>query len=196
MANNCEDELAADIERNCDANPIAGLESDIVIFNKKDIDPASIVYDAANDLLVTTFSLFSGKVGYKLEGVKQSNFVGDELVIKDYSNSYSHLLGGVIVNPSVANRKTLSILMGGDEFVAIVNKKWKGTDSLDAFAIFGLDSGLVGSTKTYKSNESDGVEVFELKSREGYEEPKTYLTYSTGVYATDLAEFDAKFIEA
>lgn len=196
MAENCELLLTADILKNCDENPIGGIETDLLFFNKKDIDYASITYDGTNDLLVTNFQLLSGKVGYLLEGVKQANFVGDELVIKDYSNSYAHMGSGVILNPTVANRKSLEILMGGDEFVIMVNKKWKGADDDDAFALFGLDAGLVGSTKTYKSNESDGVEVFEMKSREGYEEPKPYRTVLHTDYATTLLAFAGKFVQA
>ena len=195
MATNCEELLAADILKNCDEAPVAGLEVNILLFNKLQIDYSSITYSGTNDLLVTNFQLLSGNTGYLLEGVKQSNSVSSELVIKDFGNAYKHLVAGAILEPSVENMKSLENIMSGGDFVAIVERKWKGVDDADAFIILGLDSGLTASSSTWNSKENDGVELFEIASADGYEEPKKPRVLLETDYATTLVAFAAKFVQ-
>ena len=195
MALNCEEKIDADIVKNCDENPTAGLEVDILIFNKSDLDYAAITEDGSNDLLITNFQLLSGKTGYLLEGIKQSNSAMEELVIKDFSNAYKHLIRGVLLNPTVANRKTLESLMSGGDYVAIVERKWKGDSDDDAFLLLGFDAGLTALTSIWDSKESDGVETFELASAEGYEEPKKVRSVLETNYATTSTAFGNKWIE-
>ena len=196
MGLNCEEILSADILKNCDENPVAGLEVNILLFNKSDIDYSGLIYDATNDLLVTTFKLLTGKVGFLLEGVKQSNSAMEELVKKDYANQWKHVVRGVILNPTVENRKALETLMTGSEFVAVVEKKWKGDADEDAFILLGLDSGLTGASATWDSKESDGVEVFEMTSEDGFEEPKRARNILETDYTTTKLAFDNKWIQA
>lgn len=195
MALNCEEILSADIDKNCDENPVAGLEVNIVIFNKDDIDYATLTFDGSNDLLCTNFQLKSGKIGYLLEGVKQSNSAMEELVPKDFANMYKHVIRGVLLNPTVGNRKSLENMMSGSNYVAIAEKKWKGTADVDAFVILGLDSGLQAASSTWDSKENDGVEVFELASADGYEEPKKVRNLLETDYATTLTAFGNKWTQ-
>lgn len=195
MALNCEEIISADIQRNCDENPVAGLEVNILLFNKKDVDYSALTFDAGNDLLCTNFQLLSGKVGYLLEGVKQSNSAMEELVKKDYANQWKHLLRGVILNPTVENRKALENLMSGSEYVSIIEKKWKGNSDADAFILLGLDSGLTGSSATWDSKEADGVEVFEMSSEDGQEEPKRARNLLETDYATTKIAFGNKWVQ-
>ena len=196
MASNCEEILTADILKNCDENPVAGLEVNIIFFNKADVDYASLTYDGSNDLILTNFQLLSTKTGYLIEGVKQSNSASTELVIKDFANSYKHLIAGAILNPSAANRKSLEAMMSGSDYVAIVERKWKGASDADAFICLGLDVGLTASSKTWNSKENDGVELFEMASADGFEEPKPFRTVLETNYATTLAAFGTKWAQA
>jgi len=196
MATGCEEILTADISKNCDENPQAGLEVNVLLFNMADIDKATSTFDATTDLLMTNFATKTGTTGYLLEGVKQSNYASEELVIKDYANAYKHLFGGVILEPSVENRKSLETLMSGGKFVAIVEKKWKGVDDDDAFVVLGFDAGLEASSSTWNSKENDGVEMFELASSDGYEEPRKAYNLLETDYATTLAAFVLKFATA
>ena len=145
--------------------------------------------------MITNVQLLSGKTGYLLEGIKQSNSAMEELVIKDFSNAYKHLIRGVLLNPTVANRKTLESLMSGGDYVAIVERKWKGDSDDDAFLLLGLDAGLTALTSIWDSKESDGVETFELASAEGYEEPKKVRSVLETNYATTSTAFGNKWIE-
>ncbi len=59
----CNDFLEADILKNCDKAPIAGLEVDILLFNREDLDYDATTFDVTNPLLVTALTLKSGKTG-------------------------------------------------------------------------------------------------------------------------------------
>ncbi len=110
----CNDILSAGILKDCVKKPVAGLEVDVLLFNREDVDYAALTYDAVNDThLLTNFALKSGKTGYLVEGIKQSNGASWELVKKDYGNVYKHMLTGVVLNPSATNLKNLAALLDG-----------------------------------------------------------------------------------
>ena len=196
MAIGCEELLVADILKDCDNLPMAGLEVNILLFNRSEVDLTGTTFDATNDLLLTNFLLQAGHTGYLLEGIKQSNNAMQELVPKDYSNSWKHTFAGVLLNPTVANRKSLEAILSGGKYIAIVERLWKGPLDADAFVVLGFNSGLVASSDTWNANENDGVEIFELSSLDSFEEPKPYYTLLETDYATTKAAFDNKFAVA
>ena len=198
MALNCEQLLAADIERDCDNTPIAGLEVNVLFFNMADINKALTTFDVTTDLLMTNFDLLTGsKSGYLIEGIRANNFKATyELVKTDYANSYKHLISGVILNPSVENRKALESMASGGKFVAIVEKVWKGVNSEDAFEVYGYSSGLKGATVVFNSAENNGVITFEMASEDGYEEPRMPYNVLETDYATTAAAFATKWLSA
>lgn len=191
----CNDKLSADILKDCNNAPVAGLEVDILLVNREDVDQAALTYDGVNDLICTNFQLVSGSVGYLLEGIKQSNGASSELVVKDFTNGYRHLMSGVMLAPSAANMRALEQIMDGGSYVAIIERKWKGIANADAFLILGLDSGLVASSSTWNSKENSGIELFELASEEEYEEPRKPRVLLETDYATTKTAFDAKFVQ-
>lgn len=189
--------LDADFVLNCDDRAKGGLESDILLFNRDDVDYDSITYDAANSNIVTNFQLKSGSTGYLLQGVKQVNSTAWELVKQEFSfDTYKHTLNGVILTPSAANKDQAQKITSGGRYVAIVNRKYKGASNADAFEIFGLTTGLEAETMTYNSNENNGVISFALSSVEGEEETSVPHTLLETDYATTLTAFEAKFAEA
>ncbi len=196
MAINCENILTADIQRDCNNNPVAGLEVNVLIFNLADVDKSSVTFDTTTDLKMTNFQLKTGKTAYLLDGVKSNTFsFAFELVKSDYANSYKHTFSGVIVNPTVENKKAVEILAGGGKFGVILEKKWKGQNSGNAFEVLGYDNGLEGSTLTYNSKENNGTILFELASEEGMEEPRLPYTLIETDYATTKTAFDNKFTQ-
>ncbi len=197
MALNCEDFLTADIVKDCDNRPKGGIEVNVVVINKDDIDYSASTLDGTNDLLLTALTLKSGKSGYFVEGIKQSQGASFELVKKEDSfDAYKHLFAGVVLSPSVENKKALSEILSGGNYVAVIEKKWKGTNQEDAFEVLGFDSGLVASTAVWNTKESDGIIKFEIASEDGYEEPKMTLNLLETDYATTKTAFDAKFAVA
>ena len=194
MALNCEEKLSADIIKDCDNAPKAGIEVNAVFINFEDIDKTASTIDGANDLIITSLATLSTTSGYNLEGIKQTNGVGFELVKKEDSfDAYTHTFAGVILNPSAANKALLQELASGGRYVVVVEKKWKGADQADAFEVFGWDSGVEISTNIYNSKESDGVIKFEMASADGYEEPKMSRNLLETDYATTLVAFVNKF---
>lgn len=195
MALNCEDTLAEDIQKDCDNKPKGGIEVNVVLINRTDIDYATSTLDPTNDLILTKLQLLSGKSGFVIEGIKQVQGAAFEGVIKESNfDAFKHTFSGVLLNPSAANKKSLSAILSGSSYVAVIEKKWKGADSLDAFEVLGFDSGLVNASSAWNTKEDDGVIKFDIASQDGYEEPKMPLNLLETDYATTKTAFDNVFI--
>jgi hypothetical protein len=193
----CTGNLTADIVFDCANAPIGGIEQNIVLIKKDDIDVSATIIDGTNRVLVTNLQLKPGSTGYRLEGIKQSNGKAWELVKKENApDKFKHTFSGVIFNPSAANKQQADELSKGAKYVAVVEQVWKGANSADAFEILGLKSGLELITMTNSSKENDNMIVFELSSADGFEEttmPKTLLETD---YETTKTAFDSKFVQA
>lgn len=191
----CTGHLTADITFDCLNAPIGGIEQNIVLINKDDIDVSATVTDPANRLKVTQITLKAGKTGYLLTGVKQANGKAWELVKKENApDKFKHTFSGVIFTPSLANKTQADNLSKGSKYVAVIEQVWKGTNNADAFEVLGLTSGLELTTMTNSSKENDNMIMFELSSAEGFEEttmPKTFLATD---YETSKTAFDNKFV--
>jgi hypothetical protein len=197
MALNCEDKLSADIAKNCDVKPIGGIEVNVVLIPFDDIDKTNSTIDGTNDLLITNLATKTGTQGYFVEGIKQSQGASFELVKKEDSfDKFKHMFSGVVLTPSVANKKSLSEISSGSKYVAVVEKKWKGVLEVDAFEVLGWDAGLVISEMTWNTKESDGIIKFVVASEDGYEEPYMTRNVLETDYATTKTAFDAKFATA
>ncbi|MBE99314.1 hypothetical protein [Flavobacterium coralii] len=197
MPIDCTGNLTADILFDCANAPVGGIEQNVVLINKNDIDVVNTTVDATNRVLVTNLQLLPGKTGYLLTGVKQANGKAWELVKKDNApDKFKHTFSGVIFNPSAANKLQADSLSKGAKYVAVVEQVWKGTDSDDAFEVLGLDAGLELMTMTNNSKENDNMIMFELSSADGFEDttmPKTLLETD---YATTKTAFTNKFEQA
>ena len=197
MPVDCTGNLTADILFNCTNAPVGGIEQNVILINKDDIDVVNTTTDATNRVLVTNLQLKPSKTGYLLSGVKQSNGKAWELVKKENApDKFKHTFSGVIFNPSAANKQQADGLSKGAQYVAVIEQVWKGTNSEDAFEILGLTSGLGLMTMTNNSKENDNMIMFELSSSDGYEEttmPRTLLDVS---YAATKTAFTNKFLQA
>ena len=190
--------LSADILGNCEANPKTGLEVDVLLVPKKDVDMSNLTYDANNELLMTNFQLKSGNNAFKLDGVKGKDIhkYFFEKKDTDYTTGYQHKFTGLVLNLTAANRNELYKLENGEEYVAIIEKKWKGADEKDAFYVLGIGVGLVGTVHTGSSVDNGGAEVFELQTKETDVESKPPVTLLHTDYATTKTAFDNKFAQS
>ncbi len=183
MSLNCEEYLTDSILKDCDNKPKGGIEVDVTFIAFDDVDKTSSTLSDTNDLLIT--DLVVTAKGYSLEGIKQVNGASFELVKKeDAFDKYTHTFAGVILNPTVENKKRLSELASGARYIVIVEKKWKGADNVEAFEVLGWDSGLEISTATWSSKESDGTIKFEMASADGFEEDEMTRTWLETDYST------------
>ena len=189
--------LDSDFVLSCDDKARGGLENDILLFNRDDVDYSAITLDASNKTICSNFQLKSGKTGYLLQGVKQVNSTSWETVPQEFGfDTVKHIFNGVILTPNSANKEQAEKLNSGGKYVIVVNRKYKGTNNADAFEIYGLSSGLGLESMTYNSKENNGIISFVLASLEGEDEtgvPKTLLETD---YATTLLAFEAKFAQA
>ena len=195
------DELGADILQDCTNRPTAHLDQRVLIIPSSQLPASGITFDGTRpDSLITAISLSSGS-GYLIEGIQQKNWVNHG---NTYSNSADqsagmihHLNGIRILDPSQEVRDEVNNLaFGGAPVFAIVERKWKGTSSLDAFLFFGLKFGLVipDGGLVDNSNENDGAMVITLQTPEGLKEPNLphvfvdtdYSTTQTAVWTNKL----------
>ncbi|WP_185965617.1 hypothetical protein [Flavobacterium zepuense] len=174
----CTGNLTADIVFDCLNAPVGGIEQNVVLINKDDIDVTATTVSALNRLQVTSIQLKTGKTGYKLTGIKQANGKAWELVKKENApDKFKHTFSGVIFSPSLENKEQADKLSQGAKYIAVVEQVWKGANNADAFEVLGLNSGLELTTMTNSSKENDNMIMFELSSADGFEEttmPKTY----------------------
>lgn len=192
----CNGVIDADILFDCDFPAIGGIEVNVVLINREQVDVTATTYSGTNKTLMTAFALTEGSsyTGYSFQGVKQVNSTAFELVKKETGpDKFRHVFNGIILNPSAENKLQLQQMAEGGKYVAIVEKKWKGEDNEDAFDVFGIDSGLELNVVTYNSNENDGTISIELSNAENYEEPKVPATLLLTDYATTKTAFDNKF---
>ncbi|KGO91753.1 hypothetical protein [Flavobacterium subsaxonicum] len=174
----CTGKLTANITFDCLNAPIGGIEQNIVLINKDDIDVTATTVSALNRLQVTGIQLKPGTSGYRLSGIKQANGKAWELVKKENApDKFKHTFSGVIFSPSLENKEQADKLSQGAKYVVVVEQVWKGEGNADAFEVLGLNSGLELTTMTNSSKENDNMIMFELSSADGFEEttmPKTY----------------------
>lgn len=197
MALNCNEILTADIAKDCNVKPVGGIEVNVVLIPFASIDKANSSIDAGNNLLIEEIITLSGTSGYFVEGVKQSQGASFEMVKKEDSfDMYKHTFSGVVLTPSVANKKSLSEVASGSRYVAVIEKKWKGVSDADAFEVLGWDSGLEIQEMTWNTKESDGIIKFVLANADGYEEPEMTRNFLDTDYATSKTTFNNKFATA
>ena len=193
----CDTLLTDDILNDCEDAMVGGIEVNVLLFNRLDIDKSACTFDAVKQTLMTNFQLKAGKSGFLIEGVKQVNALKSELVKKENTNNkWKNTFSGVVLNLTTENKDRLLEMSRGANLAAMVELKWKGADSKEAFQLGGFDSGLELSIAAWASNENDGTFSFELSSVEGYEETKPLITVLMGDYNATATAFANKFVEA
>jgi hypothetical protein len=193
----CTQKLTADLLIDCDNLPVGGLEVNAWIFNKTDIDRSAVTFDASNKISMTNFQLLSAKVGFKLEGIKQSNAKNYALVPKEnLPDKWLHQFNGVIFNPTVNNKLQLNSLSEGGRYVVVVEQLWKGATDASAFEVLGYNVGLKLTESVNNSVENDNGITLVLASEANYEETNVPYTLLDIDYATTKAAYDNGFVQA
>lgn len=197
MAEICKSSILGDMVRDCDNPAMAGIEVNVILINRDEIDLATTTVSPTNKLLVTNLGLLATKTGYLIQGVKQIFSASAELVKKEMGvDKWKHTFTGVVLNMSAENLLQLQLMSEGANLVAVIETKFKGDAQKDAFHILGLGQGLELATATWNSNENEGTVQIELSSVDGYEESTFVQTLLETDYATTKTAFDAKFASA
>jgi len=195
MPTSCDGLLTSDILFDCDNAMTGGMEVNVLLFNHKDIDKVATTFDPTNRTKMTNFALKATKTGYLLQGIKQVNALKFELVKKELGpDKFKHTFAGLILNLSSANKLRLLEMSQGGLYAVMVELKWKGAASAEAFQIAGYDSGLELMVNTWSSNENDGNVSIELSSKEGYEETRPIVSVFETSYTATATAFANKFL--
>ncbi|KGO88095.1 hypothetical protein Q765_03305 [Flavobacterium rivuli WB 3.3-2 = DSM 21788] len=199
MPIDCTGALTADILFDCENQGAGGIEQNVILINRDDIDRTLTTLDPTNNKVVSNITLKAGATGFKFTGVKQSNGKAYELVKKENApDKWKHTFSGVIFSPTLANKTQANNMAQGSKYVVVVEQIFKGIGNKDAFEVLGYGSGLELMSMTNNSKENDNMIVFELSSSDGYEEntvAKTFLDggVASGTYAASKTAFDNKF---
>ena len=174
--------ITADIERNCDTLPVAGVRSVIHIGNQEDI--ATVTYDTINPLIVTSITLKPGAKMFRYEVFKRGHKPRFTKVNGDYGDRYKHEIDTSIQVWDNATKAQVEGLNGSATFVIVENLQTTG----DArFEIYGLGSGLfVADGAVRNLAENDGVYTFTLASDDQSLEakiPYTFAVLTAGTYS-------------
>ena len=184
--------LEADILKDCENKASGGLETNVVLIRRTDVDYAASTYDKATGT-ITNLATKSGTTGYSLEGMNQIFGASSELVVKETSfDKHKHLFKGVVLTPSAENKLSVNN-MTDDLYVVVVEKLYKGANQKDAFEVLGWQRGLKVSAMVWNSQENDGTISFEASSIDGYEEDTLPINLIETDYATTKTAFDGKF---
>ncbi|KIO50948.1 hypothetical protein [Flavobacterium hibernum] len=187
----CINKVTANIAYDCSTSNRAkgGLESKAVLINTIDIDRTALTQSGGT---VTNLTLKSGSTGFEIGFIKQLGNTAAEFTINDGLDSFKQSFACRVFGQSSADAERIKELSQG-EFVMVVETKFKGTNNVDAYKVFGIDNGLKMSEGTFSSIENDGSFVFKLSSVDGFGEEYAYKTYLEGTYAATKAKFEGLF---
>lgn len=188
----CTTKLAADIEYDCTptGRAKAGLETDAVIINRKDIDLTALTTSGAS---VTNLSLLTGTTGYHIGWIKQLGSATSAFAANDSGiDSFNQAFACRVFGQGASDAERIKELASG-EFVVVAQTKWKGTANAESFKVYGVENGLKMSEGNGSSLENDGSFLFTLSSVEGFGETYPYQIWKEGTYQAMKTKFDAKF---
>lgn len=190
----CAGEITAGFLFDCDAPPIAGIEQKLVLINVEDVTSIVDAVAPLNKSQITDIILAATKTGYEVQGVKQVlNFTNSLDAPETSSNGVIHSLSLRVFTPSVEARAEINNFIQGSKVFAVVERKNKGTDKVDAFLFFGQRHGLILSELTDDANENDGTIGLVLSTPPGLREPFLPKVYLDTDYATSKTAFDNLF---
>lgn len=191
------EELESDILIDCDNITKVGIETDVIVIPRSVIDFTASTQNVDNRMLLDDLVLKAGSTGYKLEGVKQLNGYSWEFVPSEESvDRYRHTFTGIIMTPSAANRLAASQLTKGEQYVVVVNKKYKGANQSDAFMVLGWDTGLYVTAMNEDSKAVDSAIQFTLANKDSELEDEAPRLLLETDYDTTLTAFNNKFAAA
>lgn len=173
--------IAAGIALDCDNPLVPGVDEDVLIANKADIE--SVVRDGANKLLISSIVMTTGTQFFKFEGKNDSLEPNYSLVKSRYSDTFEHGVRFKVFDNEVATKLSLDQIAKGT-FVALV----KNNDG--QWEIYGLDVGLKSAEMSRNPLDADtggAHDVFIKTSDNLAKEPNLPATF----FNTDAATTEA-----
>lgn len=193
-------QIAADLLKTCIDPLVQGVQDEIIIINKADID--TVTRNNTNSQIVEGITLVASspaKTAFKAEGINYSIDAEDSLKLSDYGWGFPHKVVFRVFQNDPDNKKTIEDMVGG-KYVVIVKNNYEnrnkvGTPSDSLYEIYGLDNGLVipdGGISRNKSDDSTkGAYVITLESHAKAPEPHLPATFFITDKATTKLAVDA-----
>lgn len=202
MSSLCDYAIKRDIIEDCD-NPLSpGLEQEGVIMNRKDVDFATVAFNATRKNVIETLALKSGKKGYKVIVPGATPFTGTNTAMASgtYRNTFTNTVNMVILanDPDVC-ADIIDGLANG-EFVVVLENKAKSLEKEEnpgdsAFQVYGYYQGLKAaelSNDKYAEETNGGWSV----SLQETKVPKSALFLYKTSYETTKAAVDTLTAQA
>jgi hypothetical protein len=191
MSDNCAPKITADMIYDCADKSKKGLDGGkAVIINWDDIDKAGSTESGAT---ISDLVLASGTSGFAAEWFKDLASVNSAFAPSTEDvDGFLHNFLTRIANSSAANAERARELSQG-RFVIVVETRYKGALSAEAFKVLGWESGLKLSEMVYSTLENSGAIPYTAATEEGDTEQYPYNVFLETDYATSKATFDSLF---
>ena len=189
----CDRAVVTDIKSNCNEPIQKGVESIGYLLRRADIDFGSVTFNADNDNIIEDLPLISGKKAVRI--YQQNNaFTGtnSSVEVGTYVNGTTHNVAFVVPDngPDVAH-DIIAPLISGEEFVVILENKYKGLRKTlpgsAAFQIYGFHQGAIvsaGEADKYSDDTRSGWAITLTETQA----PKSEMyLYKTSYAATKTA---------
>lgn len=188
----CINKLTANISYDCTSANRAkgGLETKAVLINTADIDLTALTMSGST---VTNLTLKSGATGHEIGWIKQLGNTASEFSVNDGLDTFSHSFACRVFGQGAADAERIKELAEG-EFVVVCETKYKGTASVDAYKVFGIENGMKMSEGSFTSLENDGSFLFTLSSVENFGESYPYRIFLETSHTASKTKFDNLFL--
>lgn len=191
----CNKKITDDILADCADAPKRGLDGEkAVIINFADIDRTASVQAGA---IISTLALQSGLSGFGIEWLKEGLASANSSLSVQADNVDGFLQSFLarLSTTSAENAERANELKQG-RFIVVVETRYKGASSAEAFKVYGWDNGLKLTELTNNTLENSGSTLFTVSTEEGDVEQYPYNIFLDTDYATSKAAFDALFAAA
>lgn len=183
---------------NCDIAVVGGLEQEVVLINRADIDLINTVVDRTTGIAnpcthkVTHLQLKSGATGYLVTGLSDKKHIGATAKFnrnEDSRNDYEHGLNFKVYDLEETTMCFLKSLGAGADLVAVVKTKDLRTTSLGQtqYKIYGFDAGLKLTELNLTTLEGKGATPVVLASADDFEPHLPMLLIDTDLPTTETA---------
>lgn len=187
----CDNKVSEDMVFDCADAPKKGLVGGQgVLINWDDIDfsATTVVKETITDLI-----LKAGTTGYKVQWYKQLGSANSAYAKSTEDvDGFLHNFLTRLATSSAANAARSNELKNG-RFIIVCETKYQGVDQLEAFKVYGFDSGLSLGEMVNNTNENSGATLYTLSTDEGDVEKYIYMIFKEDSYAVNKAAFDSLF---
>lgn len=182
----------------CENKSVGGILQTVKLINRCDIDVSDWTKSITPAPACAHTISYSGVDPLVLNGVTVQAIPGKRLLNAGFTTSnteygwyYTHFLN--LFNQGLTEQALCNIKAFGEgaDVIAIVEQNAKGTDNLDAFLVYGWDTGLKLGDMTFDSNENNGNSIIPLTSLDPDLERFPPMVLRMTDYATTKTFFDS-----